>query len=815
MEFIKNHNKTAIIYGNLKINYSELSNFINEYSKLTKLSINEKSIIFMENRPEWIYSFFSTWNCEGISIPVDFNSNEKELEYIINDSNAKTIFVSNESSVKAEKFKNKLNIINVDDLNIEKNSNFINIKTPELDNTAMILYTSGTTGEPKGVMLSINNFLSLAISISKDKMYEPNDVVLALLPLHHILPLAGTIIMPIYDGETIVFSKSLASNDILDALQKNKVTVFIGVPRLLELFHNSIMKKINESFIAKSMFNLAKNINSIKIRKKIFSKVHDTFGGNIKIMVSGGAKIDKEIAQDLYTLGFPITEGYGMTETCPIMAYNRRDNIKIGSVGQTLIGSYLKIVDGEIYYKGNNIMKGYYNKPEATKNTITEDGWIKTGDLGYIDKEDFLFITGRKKEMIVLPNGKNINPVNIEKNILKISDFIKEIAVIEKNNVLHGIILPNFEKLVQNRITNIYETIKWKIIDKYNQDAPNYKKILKFDIVQDELPKTRLGKIRRFQLESFLDKSIKKDDHIKIKEPDSEYYKILKKYIKDNKHLEPSPKSHLELDLGLDSLDIVELQVFIETAFGIKMEQDEIFNNPTLEKLYLYIEEKQGNIINATVNWGDILKNTPDYDIPKNPFLIFITKWLSMPILKLYFRLKTKNIKNIPTNKPFILVANHQSFLDGFILFGSLPDKILKNTYFVSKSNYFKAKFMIFFKNHSNIIPVDINKGLKETLQSLAVILKAGKNVVIFPEGTRTNDGSIKEYKKSFAILSKELDVPVVLTKIDGAYKAYPRGIIIPRPGKITFNYVDTIYPKDLTIEEIVNISKEKTINNV
>ncbi|BDU49858.1 long-chain-fatty-acid--CoA ligase [Haliovirga abyssi] len=812
MEFIKDYNKTAIVYGDLKINYSELTNFINEYSKLTKLSTDEKAIIFMENRPEWIYSFFSIWNCKGVSIPVDFNSNEKELEYVMNDSNAKTIFVSNSSLAKAEKFKDKLNIINVDELNIEKKSNFINIKTPKLDNTAMILYTSGTTGDPKGVMLTVNNFKFLMNSLIKDKMFEKEDTFLALLPLHHILPLAGTLLGPIYVGATIVFSKSLASTDILEALQKNRVTIFIGVPRLLELFHNSIMKKIDESFIAKSMFNLAKNINSIKIRKKIFSKVHDNFGGNIKIMVSGGAKIDKTVAQDFYTLGFPLTEGYGMTETCPIMSYNRRNNIKIGSVGQPVIGSSIKIVDGEIYYKGNNTMKGYYNKPEATKNTITEDGWIKTGDLGYIDKENFIFITGRKKEMIVLPNGKNINPEDIEKKILKISDFIKEIGVIEKNNILHAIIFPDFGKLVQNGVTNINETIKWKIIDKYNQDAPNYKKILKFDIVQEELPKTRLGKIRRFQLESFLNKFIKRDDNIEIKEPESEYYKLLKEYIKENKNIEPFPQNHLELDLGLDSLDIVELQVFIETSFGIKMEQDEIFDNPTLEKLYLYIEGKQGEITNTTVNWGNILKNTPNYDLPKNPFLLFATKWLSMPILKLYFRLKNKNIKNIPTDKQFVLIANHQSFLDGFILVGSLPDKILKNTYFVSKSNYFKSKFMIFFKDHSNIIPIDVNKGLKETLQSLASILKAGKNVVIFPEGTRTNDGSIKEYKKSFAILSKELDIPVVITKIDGAYKAYPRGIIIPRPGNISFNYVDTVYPKDLTIEEIVNISREKTI---
>ncbi|MFN3356333.1 MAG: 1-acyl-sn-glycerol-3-phosphate acyltransferase [Pseudomonas sp.] len=488
----------------------------------------------------------------------------------------------------------------------------------------------------------------------------------------------------------------------------------------------------------------------------MFKKVHQVFGGNIKYFVSGGSKLDLEVAKDLWALGFKVIEGYGLTETSPIVSFNPPDKIKLGSVGKPIEGVEVKILDGEILVKGDNVFKGYYNKPLETKSSF-KDGYFMTGDLGYLDDEGYLYITGRKKEIIVLPNGKNINPEEIENHILKISDIVKEVAVIEKDNSLFAIIYPDFEAVKKKGIVNLEETIKWNVIDKYNLTQPPYKRIGGFKIVNQELPKTRLGKIRRFMLKDFLEKSQEKPRQ--IKEPDSQVYQILKDYLKSYTNLPVYPDSHIEIDLALDSLGKVELLTFIETTFGVSITEKDLAENPTVESLYKLIEEIKTKIETQTVNWKEILNQESTAEI-KEGFIIYLK-----PILKTFFKiynnLQVEGLENIK-EKPVIFAPNHQSYLDGFLLIASLPNDILKDTYFLAEETYFNSAFRRFIAKNFNVIPVNINKNLKDSLIKSAAVIKSGKNLVIFPEGARTRDGSLLPFKKGFAILSKELNIPVI-----------------------------------------------------
>jgi Long-chain acyl-CoA synthetases (AMP-forming) len=311
-----------------------------------------------------------------------------------------------------------------------------------------------------------------------------------------------SLLVPIYLGATIIFSESLSSSSLINLIVANKVTALIGVPKLYKILHDKIFGEINNITVAKKLFSFVDFVGSPKLGKIIFKKVHKSFGGNLKYFISGGAKLDPNIAHDLYMLGFDVLEGYGLTETSPIVSFNVPGSIKIGSVGKPIPGVEVKIAeDGEVLVKGKNVMKGYWQRPDLTNEAI-KDGWFYTGDIGYLDEDGYLYIIGRKKELIVLENGKKVIPEEIENLILSKSDIVKEVAVIEQNGHLHAIIVPNFELVKEKGILNLREYITWEVIDKVNRELPSYKNITDFSIREEELPKTRLGKIKRFLLKA-------------------------------------------------------------------------------------------------------------------------------------------------------------------------------------------------------------------------------------------------------------------------------------------------------------------------
>ncbi|MGB9766522.1 MAG: AMP-binding protein [Sulfurihydrogenibium sp.] len=813
MIFIKPSEKTALIYAGESISYRQLLDYVEFFSSLLDINKDDKVAIFSENRPEWIYSFFAVWKRGGINVPVDFMSNEEDLLYILQDCKPKVIFTSKNNYEKVKNLKEKLDytlkVFVFEDLNLKPINHKMEEVKSSLEDTALILYTSGTTGNPKGVMLSYKNILSNINAVEKVNIASEKDSTLAILPFHHSYPLVVSMLIPLHIQATIVFLDKLSPEDILEKLKKYKVSILIAVPRVYSLFHRKIFQEIDKNSVAKSLFKLVKLINFQPLGRVIFNKVHNVFGGNIKYFVSGGSKLDVEVAKDLWALGFKIVEGYGLTETSPIVSFNPPDKIKLGSVGKPIDGVEVKIVDGEILVKGENVFKGYYNKPLETANSF-KNGYFMTGDLGYLDQDGYLYITGRKKEIIVLPNGKNINPEEIENHILKISDLIKELAVIQKDNSLFAIIYPDFETVKRKNIVNLEETIKWYVIDRYNQTQPPYKRIGGFKIVNQELPKTRLGKIRRFMLQDFL-KKIETTSR-QVEEPDSQVYQIIKDYLKSYTNTEVYPDSHIEIDLGLDSLGKIEFLTFIEKTFGVQLSEKDIIENQTVESIYRLVEERKTKLETQEINWKDILSK--DLPIELKEGYTHLVKPILYVIFKLYNNLQVEGLENIP-QEPVIFAPNHQSYLDGFLIIASLPTKIVKKTYFLAEESHFQSKFRRFIANNFNIILVNVNKDLKLSLQKSANALKSGKNIVIFPEGARTRDGNLLPFKKGFAILSKELNVPIVPVVIDGAFKSYPINAKIPKPYPIKLTFLKPVLPENKSYEEITQQVKtqiEKTL---
>ena len=814
MQIATDKNKVALYFKDNAISYKEFILNTKKIKQYTNIKEFTNNMIYMENRPELLYSFFSIWDSRATCVCIDASSTAEELSYYIDNSEVEKIFTSRGQLEKVEEaftiLNKKVELVIVDDIEFDKikideniEANLV-INSPEREDIALILYTSGTTGKPKGVMLTFDNILANVDSLDVYKMYEETDVTIALLPLHHILPLLGTGVMPLLYSATIVFLDDMSSVALIDAMKKYKVTMLIGVPKLWEVMHKKIMDTINSKGITRFIFKLAKKINSLSFSKKIFKKVSEGFGGHIKFFVSGGSKLNPQVTEDFLTLGIKICEGYGMTETSPIISYTPRNDIMPNSAGRVIKDVEVKIADdNEILVKGRNVMKGYYKNPEATAEIIDKDGWLHTGDLGTL-KDGYLYVTGRKKEMIVLSNGKNINPIDIEAKLMSMTNLIAEVVVTEYNSILTAVIHPDFNKVKEEKVDNIYEVLKWSVVDKYNQKSPDYKKILDVKIVNEDFPKTKIGKIKRFMIADMLEGKIEKKE--RKPEPDFEEYNKIKKYLVTAKEKEVYFDSHIEIDLGMDSLDMVEFQHFLDLNFGVK-EENLISKHPSLLELANYVKENRNQEKIGNLNWKEIINKDTDAKLPNSSFLAIILKFISCILFNTFFRVKVKGKEKIEMDKPTIYVANHQSFLDGFLFNYAVPSKLVKKTYFLATVAHFKSSIMKSFANSANVVLVDINKDIAEVMQILAKVLKENKNVAIYPEGLRTRDGKMNKFKKSFAILAKELNVDVQPYVISGAYELFPTGKKFPKPGKISIEFLDKIKVEDLSYDEIVDKS--------
>lgn len=823
--FLQKSERLALVdtKGN-KVSHSKLVDNVKYFSKYIVTETEEKqkfNIIMFENRKEWVYLFYAIWDKKNIPLVIDAESTVEEVMYFLKDSDAVSIYVSNRSYEVAKKaieeLEKDIKVINIDEIEIdgEKLEEFSKderiLSHPEGEELAVMLYTSGTTGNPKGVMLTFNNIEAQIESIKSLMITEENEQVLAGLPFHHILPLMTTNLLFMHHSNqfSMVFIDKLSSQDILKALQDNDVTILSMVPRVYKLFYSSIKSKIDSKITTKNLFKLVQRANNVKFSKAVFKKIHEIFGGKLTRVISGGAKTDKEIADFFDAIGIEYFEGYGLSETSPVIACSTtKHGKKNGTVGRKVDNIEVKIVDEELWVKGPIVMKGYYNKPEETAKVITEDGWFKTGDIAEMDEEGYITIKGRKNTMIVLSNGKNIDPEKLENRLLEHSyDIIKEVGIFAKGDKLAALIVVDMKKVKEKNISNVKSYIE-DTVAFYNAASHGYEKILEFKMSENELPKTRIGKVKRFMLNDIYLGHVTDEKKPKVEEPDTLEYKVLKEYIYNLKNEYPDPDMNLELEFGLDSLDQVELLSFIERSFGLKLTDEEFKDNINLIKLSELVKSKSEKFVETKEQWKEIIENAPIREL-ETGHGFSILRPLGWIIFKLYFRLSIKGKEKIDEENTQIFIANHASFIDALALNLLLPRKVANKTYSLAIDWYFKNKIMKRFAKETNVVLLDIDGNIKESIEQIASILKQGKNVFIFPEGTRTKDGNLSPFKKTFAIIAKEMNVKVTCLKIDGAFEAYSRYDKYPKPKKITVSYLGEVNPKELSYDEIVRKARD------
>jgi len=805
--------------------------------------------ICLENRPEWAVIYLGIMAAGLACVPLDPQLTQSEIENLLNDCKAKIIFISHAVflSKNINQLKSGLNKIVILDLDIEKD-NLIGLAQaksslregvawPEVfsEDIASLIYTSGTTGSPKGVMLTHNNFCSNFQSIDKLKLFSDKDTFISILPLHHAYPFMITLITPLFCRVRVTYTASLRSDELLNLMREAKVTVLIGVPQLFSLFFTNISEKIKSTplILRAPLFGLIeilwqiRRISGINLSRLALPKIHRPFGQALRFFACGGAKLNEEAARFLVKIGFIILEGYGLTETSPVATFNPLKKQKIGSVGRVIPDVELKIDDpdaagmGEVLIKGPNVMKGYYNRAEETA-SVLRDGWFYSGDLGHIDNDGYLYITGRKKEIIVLSSGKNIYPEEVESYYTK-SPYIKEICVLgvgtAEEEKLAAVVVPDTDYCRKIGVVDLNSTIRWEL-ENLSEGLASYKRIKGYIIVKQDLPRTRLGKIKRYEVK---DQYLNELRGIKLKSGTEEIVsteedlglsasgvggkiiEALNKYAKSERGV--SLADHLELDLGIDSLGRVELIVVLEQALNIRIPDELMPKVFTVKELILEIEKLVSREvvtgepipqIKSKTLWNDILNKEPAKDIIKKLNLApnrmtVLGMLLFAEILRLVFsaiwRLKVNGAENIPKTGKCILCVNHSSYLDAFIVEAAMPAALRRGLFFVGFRAYFEQPLIKNIIKYIRVIPIDPGMHFVEAMQASAYVLKNDLMVCIFPEGQRTIDGDIKEFKKGVGILAKELNIPLVPVLITGSYESWPRIKPFPRPYpiKITF----------------------------
>ena len=452
--------------------------------------------IIGENSYEWLMAFFAVVTSGNVAVPIDKELPQDEVEWLIKKGDAEVAFVSKTYSELVSGIKN-LKTMTLKKLYEESQEAKIKksyqLNHPKKEELCMIIFTSGTSGKSKGVMLSHGNIASEIYETSK--LFAPEgDSTLVVLPFHHAFGLNVAVLMAYDYGVSIFLNKSLKK--VKEDLVLAKPNVVMLVPMFIEVFYKQIMSNIKKSGRMNQVKNgirITKILGKlgIDIRRKVFKEIHEVFGGNLKYIISGGAHLDSFYIKEFRNFGIEIRNGYGTSECSPCVAINRNHYNKDGSVGPIIPNTKGRISeDGEVQFKGTVNMMGYYKDKKAT-DEVLKDGWYSTGDLGYIDEDGFLFLTGRKKNLIILSNGENISPEELE-NDFKIDPAVNEVLVYEKDHMIIAEIYPE-EEFMGN--TEYFE----KLMEKVNEGRPVYKQIAKVKLRDTEFIKNTSKKIVRYK----------------------------------------------------------------------------------------------------------------------------------------------------------------------------------------------------------------------------------------------------------------------------------------------------------------------------
>lgn len=803
----------------------------------------DRLILFAENQPEWGIAYLGAAQIGITVVPVDRQTPEREIFALANFTGAKAILTSetlashlNHAMLQSADETPSVALLNINHFcqpvefehRQESQSASFDGSDPDQpeatgdfpdvdiqpDTIASIIFTAGTTVEAKGVMLSHKNFIANVLAVAHALPPRDTDQFLSILPLHHALEFTCCFLMSIYGGATVTYPNTLKPTVVLDAMQETKTTVVIGVPRMFKLIYDTIMR-----YVVKSPTEMDSPPD-----EAVIEAFQTALGGNMRVLVSGGAALSTEIYDAFQRFGLTIYQGYGLTETAPVLTVNPHHKSKRASAGVPVNGTQVQIhrpnADGigEIIAQGPSIMAGYYRNQGATEHMMRE-GTLYTGDLGYVDADSYLYITGRLKDVIVSSAGKNIYPVELEE-LYHHSPDIAEICVVGVNigdshgEEVHAVIVPN--RRGKPEPAEVEAAIR-QHLQKCARDLPSYQRLHKTHFWESELPKLPTFEIHRRRVKEMLLEQLSEKTRdnaasggstssIAAADPHEAQPSTQPDWISEGwegaiaaelSRLSRLPlerirlEDHLDSDLGLDSLARVELLLLLEAKLQLPIPDEMVTQIRTVGDVIKTVKALQAqpdlhNVESGTAYSPRVERSSfTEIGLPHMSIKTRLLRFGMRLAYKGYFSIKTYGTANIPRGQPCIFVANHSSHLDTGAVVTALGKAARGIKILAARDYFFNTRFKAwFFGKLFKFLPFERKDNFSQFLQDVRAsheTMLENRCLLIYPEGTRSVTGELQPFKAGLGLLARETGAPIIPTYIDGAYQALPKGKHLPR----------------------------------
>lgn len=692
------------------------------------------------------------------------------------------------------------------------------------DDPASIIFTQGTAVDPKGAVHTHRNFLTNLFGVNRYCPIHPGDSLLSVLPLYHALEFTCGFLMAIFGGATVTYSNSMKPRNVLETMRETGTTCMLGVPTFYALLRDDIERRVLK--ISKSGFKsnlvatsqqLSRSVEKTfgrNIGRQLFARVHEEFGGKIRLLVSGGSTLGGELYEFFKVIGMPIYEGYGLTETAPVLTVNPMNLSRVESAGKPLPGIELRLDHpdrdgvGEIVVRTPCLMSQYYANPEATRRVVKGE-WFHTGDLGWVDVDGYIYITGRIKDVIVTGAGKNVYPVDLEAIYSELGS-IEEICVLGVKSGLteevHAVIRPRPDRFQAGESSESIKKSIQKETQQLARELPSYHRLQQVHIWRDGLPRGADGDVDRIAIRDRLLSDLaarRRDGGGNERRGQSREDALIAELSRLSRVpiSEIGEDTDIYTDLGLDSLMAIELLLFAESRFGVSIPDQKA---SSLHKVGDFLAELQKDAAKP----AEEAAPAPAILKPRLPSeLVYEERGMwdraiqntSFRTLKALYRvlfgLQLANVEALPKGRPYIIAANHSSHLDTGAVIAAITQAAglqesrrlhplgARDYFFNSPVRSWLVSRML------NVVPIERKETSLASLRLVKSILSRGEPVLIFPEGTRTRTGELQDFKPGLGLIAWELKVPIVPAYIQGTYEALPVGASLPRPRKVKVTF--------------------------
>lgn len=810
-----------------RFTYGEVQRYaarVGSFLLANQIGKGDRVLLISENRPEWGINYFGILRAGATVVPVDPVLSVAEIVNIARRAEAKVCLVSDEvakdmpnlgDALAEAKLSARVHTLAEAMTGDPTKPDRIGPvrKTASPDDVASLIFTSGTTGQPKGVMLTHRNFASLIAKLAGVFNVGVGDGLLSVLPLHHTFEFSGGFLTPFSRGAEISYIDELTSDRLGDVFETGRVTAMIGVPALWQLLH----RKITQEFAARpplveqaikslmSAHGELRNRSDLNLGKLLFWPVHRKFGGKLKFLVSGGSALPDEVHKAFHELGFRMAEGYGLTESSPVLTVSEASNKrKPGTVGKALPGIEIKVINpddsgiGEVVARGPNIMAGYYGDREAT-DAVIKDGWLHTGDLGRLDADGQLYLLGRMKDVIIDANGKNVYPDELE-DLYSPHAHIKELSIVglpDEGGVgekVACLCVPEYKDRPRDEVRRELE----EHFRKVSADMPFYRRVKVLKFWDSELPRTSTRKVKRKLVVEELKRLERMSQSAeKAKEKAqatgtggvADWLYPLIAEVSQKPVAQVRADAQLQADLGFDSLMLTELSAALEEA-GVPLPAiEDLTQIQTVEDLRKLIAstgrrahaDQKAKELQPKVEKKD---EETDIEVPDSVANLgrALVSFGQKVIYGGVFDVDVTGKSFIPANRNFLVIANHASHLDMGLVKVALGEQGERLTTLAARDYFFNSTLKrAWFENFTNLVPMDRQGSLRESLRMAGESLNQGYNLLIFPEGTRSVTGELLEFKPTLGFLAMQQRVDILPMYLDGTHDALPKGSLFPK----------------------------------